>query len=162
MVVMDRMLRSAVFFGLLALLWAPTAIAEEPTRHSMGVRDVPAALHAIPAAGLRAIKVTPLIDAIVVEGPGRAARALAAAPFVRYVEPDPPDAAWIQEDTLPYGVHNIEAEVVWGGVPNATNVIPGLGGAGVKVAVVATGIARGDPDLAHTCGYGSNFTATGV
>ena len=133
MVVMDRMLRSAVFFGLLALLWVPTAIAEEPTRHIIGVRDVPAALHAISAAGLRAIKVIPLIDAIVVEGPGRAARALAAAPFVRYVEPDPPDAAWIQEDTLPYGVHNIEAEVVWGGVTNATNVIPGHGGAGVNV-----------------------------
>jgi len=161
MVVMDRMLRSAVFFGLLALLWAPTAIAEEPTRHIIGVRDVPAALHAIPAAGLRAIKVIPLIDAIVVEGPGRAARALAAAPFVRYVEPDPPDAAWIQEDTLPYGVHNIEAEVVWGGVPNATNVIPGLGGAGVKVAVVDTGIDCGHPDLAPNCVYGANFAAKG-
>ena len=133
MVVMDRMLRSAVFFGLLALLWAPTAIAEQPTRHVIGVTDVPAALHAIPAANLRAIEVIPLIDAIVVEGPGRAARALAKAPFVRYVEPDPPDAAWIQEDTLPYGVHNIEAEVVWGGVTNATNVIPGHGGAGVNV-----------------------------
>src|SRR2546428_3596168 len=130
MVVMDRMLRSAVFFGLLALLWVPTAIAEQPTRHIIGVTDVPRALHAMPAANLRAIKVIPLIDAIVVEGPGRAARALAAAPFVRYVEPDPPDAAWTQDDTLPPGVHKIEADVVWGGRTNATNVIPGPGGAG--------------------------------
>src|SRR2546428_7880590 len=161
MVVMDRMLRSAVFFGLLALLWAPTAIAEEPTRHIIGVRDVPAALHAIPAAGLRAIKVIPLIDAIVVEGPGRAGRALAKAPFVRYVEPDPPDAVSIQEDTLPYGVHNIEAEVVWGGVTNATNVIPGHGGAGVNVAVIDTGIDCDHRDLTPNCVYGPNLTVKG-
>ena len=161
MVVMDRMLRSAVFFGLVALLWTPTAIAEQPTRHIIGVTDVPAALHAIPAANLRAIAVIPLIDAIVVEGPGRAARALAAAPFVRYVEPDPPDAVSIQEDTLVYGVHNIEAEVVWGGVTNATNVIPGQGGAGVNVAVIDTGIDCGHPDLTPNCVYGPNLTAKG-
>ena len=161
MVVMDRMLRSAVFFGLLALLWVPTAIAEQPTRHIIGVTDVPRALHAMPAANLRAIEVIPLIDAIVVEGPGRAARALKAAPFVRYVEPDPPDAVWTQEDTLVYGVHNIEADVVWGGRTNATNVIPGQGGAGVNVAVIDTGIDCGHPDLAPHCVYGPNFTVKG-
>src|SRR5438876_675397 len=135
MVVMDRMLRSAVFFGLVALLWTPTAIAEQPTRHIIGVTDVPAALHAIPAANLRAIAVIPLIDAIVVEGPGRAARALAAAPFVRYVEPDPPDAVSIQEDTLVYGVHNIEAEIVWA-TKNGMDVINmSLGGSSFSQAV---------------------------
>src|SRR5438309_309489 len=84
-----------------------------------------------PAAKLRVTEVIPIIDAIVVEGPAQAAKGLARAPFVRYVEPDPPDAVWTQEDTLVYGVDNINAEVVWGGAENATNVIPGHGGAGV-------------------------------
>jgi len=58
-------------------------------------------------------------------------------------------------------VSNIEAEIVWGGAPGATNVIPGLGGAGVKVAVVDTGIDCGHPDLAPNCVYGANFAAKG-
>src|SRR2546425_3347768 len=140
------MLRSAVLFGLLALVWAPAAVAQQPTRHIIGVTDVPAALHAIPVVGLRVLTVIPLIDAMVVEGPEQAARGLAHAPFVRYVEPDPPDAVWTQEDTMVYGVYNIEAEVVCGGATNATNVIPGQGGVGIKVAVIDTGIDCGHPD----------------
>src|SRR2546427_2106044 len=140
------MLRSAVLFGLLALVWAPAAVAQQPTRHIIGVTDVPAALHAIPVVGLRVLEVIPLIDAIVVEGPEQAAQGLAHAPFVRYVEPDPDGAVWTQEDTLVYGVDNIDAEVVWGGTENATNVIPGRGGAGVKVAGVGTGKRLGPPE----------------
>jgi subtilisin len=155
------MLRSAVRFGLLALVWAAAAVAQEPTRHIIGVTDVPAALHAIPVVGLRALEVIPLIDALVVEGPAQAARGLAHAPFVRYVEPDPDGAVWTQEDTLVYGVDNINAEVVWGGSENATNVSPGQGGAGIKVAVIDTGIDCGHPDLAPNCVYGINYVSKG-
>jgi subtilisin len=147
--------------GSAARVSAPTAAAAEPTRHIIGVRDVPAGLRAAAAANLHAVGVIPIIDAIVVEGSGQAARALAGRPFVRYVEPDPPDAVWTQADTLVYGVSNIEAEVVWGGVHGATNVIPGQGGAGMKVAVVDTGIDCGHPDLAPNCVYGANFTFKG-
>jgi subtilisin len=154
------MLRWAALLGLLALLGGPAA-AGEPTRHIIGVTDVPAGLRAIAAANLHATQVIPIIDAIVVEGSGQAARALARRPFVRYVEPDPADAVWTQEDMLVYGVSDIEAEIVWGGAPRATDVIPGLGGAGVKVAVVDTGIDCGHPDLAPNCVYGANFAAKG-
>jgi subtilisin len=161
---MDRMRRSAVLFGLLALVWASAAVAAavpEPTRHIIGVTDVPAAERAIQAAGLHIIEVIPLIDAIVVEGPEEAAQGLAHAPFVRYVEPDPPDAVWTQEDTLVYGVDNIDAEVVWGGAENATNVMPGKGGIGINVAVIDTGIDCGHPDLTPNCMYGINYVSKG-
>ncbi len=155
------MLRSAVLFGLLALVWAPAAVAAPETRHIIGVTDVPAALQAIQAAGLSVIGVIPLIDAIVVRGSEEAAKGLANAPFVRYVEADPPDAVWTQEDTLVYGVDNIDAEVVWGGAENATNVIPGKGGAGINVAVIDTGIDCGHPDLSPNCVYGVNYVTPG-
>ncbi len=158
---MDRMLRSAVLFGLLVLVWVPAAVAQEQTRHIIGVTDVPAAEQAIEAAGLGIIEVIPDIDAIVVEGPEEAANGLANAPFVRYVEPDPPEAVWTQEDTLVYGVDNINAEVVWGGSENATNVIPGQGGTGIKVAVIDTGIDCGHPDLSPNCVYGINYVTKG-
>jgi subtilisin family serine protease len=160
-VMMDRMLRSAVLFGLLALVWAPAAVAQEPTRHIIGVTDVPAAERAIQVVGLRVTEEIPLIDALVVEGPAEAARGLAHAPFVRYVEPDLDGAVWTQEDTLVYGVDNINAEVVWGGAENATNVILGRGGAGIKVAVIDTGIDCGHPDLAANCVYGANYVSKG-
>src|SRR5215510_9038571 len=160
-VMMDRMRRSAVLFGLLTLVWAAAAVPAEPTRHIIGVRDVPAALHAIPVVGLEVLEVIPPINAIVVKGPEQAARGLAHAPFVRYVEPDLDGAVWTQEDTLVYGVDNINAEVVWGDAENATNVIRGQGGAGIKVAVIDTGIDCGHPDLALNCVYGVNYVSKG-
>jgi subtilisin len=152
-----RALRSAtLLLGLLALFHG-SAAAGEPTRHIIGVRDVPAGLRAAAAANLHAVEVIPVIDAIVVEGSSQAARALAARPFVRYVEPDPPDAVWTQQDTLVYGVFNIEAEVVWGGFPKATSVVAGHGGAGVNVAVIDTGIDCSHPDLMLNCRYGASY-----
>jgi len=135
---MTASLRGRLFLALGALLMpalplaaqqpAPPDAAAEPL--ILGVTNVGQAIAALRAQG------TPVRHAI---GVSRAVAVvgnpvtLSKLPFVRYVEPDPPDAAWIQEDTLPYGVHNIEAEVVWGGVTNATNVIPGHDGAGVNV-----------------------------
>jgi subtilisin family serine protease len=76
------------------------------------------------------------------------------------VEPDPPNAVWTQVDTLPYGVGNIDAEVVWGGTQGATNVVAGQGGFGVKVAVIDTGIDCGHLDLLPGCFYGANFVSS--
>jgi subtilisin family serine protease len=176
---MRALLRSAVLFGLVTLVWAPAtvaveppqrgigvadtpasqppAIAAQPTRHIVGVRDVPAAQRAASAANLHVSAVIPIIDAIVVEGPEAAVNALKSNPWVRYVEPDPLDAVWTQADTLVYGVYNIEAEVVWGGFAGATSVMPGHGGAGVNVAVIDTGIDCGHPDLQTNCIYGASF-----
>ncbi len=148
---------AALGFVVQAFFLAPAAVAQAPTRHIIGARHVPTALQAIQARNLRVIDVIPLIDAIVVEGPAQAAKGLAHAPFVRYVEPDPLDAVWTQEDTLAYGVFNIEAEVVWGGATNAISVIPGHGGAGVKVAVIDTGIDCTHPDLSPNCVWAANF-----
>lgn len=175
--------RPAMLFGLVALLWAPAtvaveppkggaagpdaaasgppAIATQPTRHIVGVTDMPAAQRAAAAAQLRVVGVIDLIGAMVVEGPDQAVQALARAPFVRYVEPDPPDAVWIQAETLVYGITNIKAEVVWGGFPKATSVIPGKGGVGVKVAVIDTGIDCSHPDLAGNCFFGAKYVSGG-
>lgn len=158
---MDRMLRSAVLFGLLALVWASAAVAAQETRYMVGVTDVPGVTQAIEAAGGRVLAQIPLIDVLVAEIPEAAVPGLQHNPNVRYVEPDPDEAVWTQEDTLVYGVDNINAEVVWGGAENATNVIPGQGGAGINVAVIDTGIDCGHPDLSPNCVYGINYVTKG-
>jgi len=132
-------------------------VGAQTNRFVIGVTDIPAAQKAAAAAQLRVLDVIPLIDAMVVEGPEQTVQGLLKAPFVRYVEPDPLDAVWTQEDTLVYGVANIEAEIVWGGTLNATNVISGHGGMGAKVAVVDTGIDCGHPDLQDNCIYGASY-----
>src|SRR5262249_29752231 len=175
---MQKLIRLLVLSGFVALVCVPTTVAAQPVRdtveasdvparrpaaaaqanrHIIGVRDVPAAQRAAAAAQLRVLEVIPLINAMVVEGPEQAVQGLSRAPFVRYIEPDPLDAVWTQEDTLVYGVFNIEAEIVWGGFPKATSVIPGRGGAGVKVAVIDTGIDCGHPDLQANCIYGVSY-----
>ena len=58
------MLRSAVLFGLLTLVWAAAAVAQQPARHIIGVTDVPAALHAIPVVGLRVLEVIPTTSTV--------------------------------------------------------------------------------------------------
>jgi subtilisin family serine protease len=158
---MDRMLRSAVLFGLLALVWAAAAVAAQETRYMVGVTDVSGVTKAIEASGGRVLEAIPLIDVLVAEIPEKALPGLQQNPNVRFIELDPNDAVWTQEDTLVYGVDNINAEVVWGGAENATNVIAGKGGAGAKVAVVDTGIDCGHPDLTPNCVYGVNYVSKG-
>ena len=82
--------------------------------------------------------------------------------WVRYVADDPPDAVTIQdgvvaEDILDYGVDNINAEVVWGGAEDATNVLPGEGGVGIKLGIIDTGIHCTHEDLTPDCNFGANF-----
>ena len=59
---------------------------------------------------------------------------------VKVVRPVPLVA--VVEDMLPWGIDTVDAERVWGGAENAVNVATGANsGAGVRVAVIDTGIA---------------------
>ncbi len=67
-------------------------------------------------------------------------------PFVKSVELD--YTYTILQDTLDWGVDQINAEVVWGGTENAADVVAGnYAGNGVKVAIIDTGIDYTHPDL---------------
>ena len=73
------------------------------------------------------------------------------------------------DDLLVWGVDRIDAEIVWGGAENAVNVVPGRNaGAGIKVAVLDTGIDLDHPDLNDniagqtTFVDGTTTTATGA
>ncbi|PYQ12951.1 MAG: hypothetical protein DMF80_16355 [Acidobacteria bacterium] len=140
---------------LLASGFAFAADDDEPL--ILGVTNVGQASRALRALGVNVRHEIGVSRAVAVVGNPVA---LSKLPFVRYVELDPPDAARTQEDTLEYGVENIDAEVVWGGAPKAVNCIPGQGGLGVKVAVIDTGIDCTHPDLTPGCMYGANFIST--
>ena len=140
---------TAVVFVLLSSF----AFAQE--RLIVGVTDLGRAERELPAQAQVRFKIG-ISRAFAVVGDAERLRRL---PFVRYVEPDPVDAAHIVADTLEYGVNNIDAEVVWGGSQGATTVVPGQGGAGARVAVLDTGIDCGHEDLAAGCVYGANFAS---
>jgi subtilisin family serine protease len=146
MMIMMTMLVSALAF---------TADDDEPL--ILGVTNVGESSRALRALGVQVRHEIGVSRAVAVVGN---AQALSRLPFVRYVELDPPDAARTQEDTLEYGVENIDAEVVWGGTARAVNVIAGKGGLGIKVAVIDTGIDCTHPDLAPGCVYGANFVVS--
>src|SRR5687767_2501084 len=96
-------------------------ITHAQERLIVGVTDVGRAVRELPAqAQLRVV--IGISKAVAVTGDAERLRRL---PFVRYVEPDPADAARIVSETLEYGVDNIDAEVVWGGSQGATAVLPG-------------------------------------
>lgn len=62
------------------------------------------------------------------------------------------------EDTIDWGVDKIDAERVWGGAEDAVNVGSGLpAGAGVKVAIIDTGMDTDHPDLAANYAGGYDF-----
>ncbi len=69
------------------------------------------------------------------------------------------DKEWrICQDTLDWGVDDVDAEVVWGGSENAVDVIPGnVDGTGVKVAILDTGIDYTHPDLDDNYRGGYDF-----
>ena len=139
------------------LLVGPVAVpaqAQERAPLIVGVTNLGQAVAALRAQGVPVRHVIDVSSAVAVTGDASRLRAL---PFVRYVEPDPPDAVWIVQDSLPYGVANIDAEVVWGGSQGATDVIAGQGGWGIKVAVIDTGVDCSHADLVGGCAYGANF-----
>ncbi len=131
-----------------------SSFAQAQQRLIVGVTDFGRAERELPAQAQVRVKLR-LSRAFAVIGDPERLRRL---PFVRYVEFDPVDAVHIADETLEYGVNNIDAEVVWGGSQGATTVIPGQGGAGARVAVLDTGIDCGHEDLAGGCVYGANFS----
>jgi len=66
----------------------------------------------------------------------------------------------ISQDTLDWGVDDVDAEEVWGGAEDAVDVIPGnVAGQGVKVAIIDTGIDYTHPDLDDVYAGGYDFVA---
>jgi subtilisin len=99
-----------------------------------------------------------LIPAIAADLPAAEIAALEKDPRVDYVEADA--ECFALEDTLPWGVDQVNAEVVWGGHENDVNIAAGRPtGSGVGVAIIDTGINYTHPDLAPNCPapYGANF-----
>ncbi len=131
-----------------------SGVAHAQQRLIVGVTDVSRAERELPSQAQVRGKLR-LSRAFAVVGDPERLRRL---PFVRYVEADPVDAVRIADDTLEYGVDNIDADLVWGGSQGATTVIPGQGGAGARVAVLDTGVDCGHEDLAGGCVYGANFS----
>ena len=130
------------------------AYAQQQQRLIVGVTDLAVAARELPAQAATVRGIIGISRAIAVTGDPDRLRHL---PFVRYVEDDPIDAVSIDAEVLEYGVNQINAEAIWGGAPNATTLIAGQGGAGIKVAVIDTGIDCGHQDLAGGCVYGANF-----
>ncbi|NQE53422.1 Tk-subtilisin [ANME-1 cluster archaeon GoMg3.2] len=62
------------------------------------------------------------------------------------------------EETLPWGVDRIDAELVWNGAEDGCDVTPGRNaGAGAIVAIIDTGLDKDHPDLAANIAGGRNF-----
>jgi subtilisin len=147
------------------VLVSVSTFAQTQQRLIVGVTDVGRAERELSPAQARVRFRIGIIRALAVTGDPERLRRL---PFVRYVEPDPVDAVHIMQtppppaDTLEWGVNKIDAEVAWGDAQGATNVISGRGGAGVRVAVLDTGIDCAHEDLAGGCVYGANFASAGA
>ena len=87
-----------------------------------------------------------IIDAKAAEIPERAIARIENNPRVAYVEVDA--EVYALEDTLPWGVDRIDAELVWNGTEDGRDITPNRNaGAGVKVAIIDTGIDDDHPDL---------------
>lgn len=68
------------------------------------------------------------------------------SPYVSSIQID--KTISICQDTLDWGVDDIDAEVVWGGSEDATDVVEGnVAGEGCKIVIIDTGIDYTHPDL---------------
>jgi subtilisin/minor extracellular protease Epr len=87
-----------------------------------------------------------IINAIAAKLPEPAIENIQKNPRVTYVEMD--GEVHTLEDTLPWGVDRIDAELVWNGAEDGCDVIVGRNaGTGVNVAILDTGIDYNHPDL---------------
>lgn len=88
---------------------------------------------------------------------------LKQANFTKYIyEQSEFNVTLDSNDDLHWGVDHTEAEVVWGGDENAKDVLPGYpAGAGVKVAVMDSGIDYNHTDLDDNYKGGYDFAGDG-
>ncbi len=87
-----------------------------------------------------------LIPVLAVSLPPQAIEALSKNPRIEYIEPD--STAQATEDSIPWGISRVRADQVWE---------LGNSGAGVKIAVIDTGIDYHHPDLAPNYKGGYDF-----
>jgi len=119
-------------------------------------RPSPADEAAVRAAGGNVRYEFATSNTISVEVPEAALAGLRNNPRFSNVRPVP--QVQLFEDQLVWGVDRVEADKVWGGAQGAVNVSPsGNAGAGVKVAVIDTGIDQTHPDLQANLAGGINF-----
>ncbi len=97
-----------------------------------------------------------IIDAKAVEIPEQTIDRIKRNPRVAYVEMDA--EVHTLEETLPWGVDRIDAELVWNGTEDGCDVTPTRNaGAGAKVAIIDTGIDEDHPDLQDNIADGINY-----
>jgi len=128
--------------------------------------DTPAQEQALAATGAVRVKALPAVHAAVVLADPADAQALARDPRVLRVESDPIASAQVLRmprnafalaaETVPWGVRRIRANRVWDRDHDQALDPGGDAGAGVKVAVVDTGIDLSHPDLAPNIAGGYN------
>jgi subtilisin len=124
--------------------------------HPAGARD----RRLVEGLGGKVKTVYNLIPALAATVPQQALDALRRNPNVAYVEGDA--TAHVLEDQLVWGADKVEADLVWGGVQGATSIASGrVTGAGVKVAIIDTGIDSTHPDLAGNYAGGTNCITGG-
>jgi minor extracellular protease Epr len=161
---------SRVFLALMAvvLLASGTLAATTPSSASVDrvrvfiqLPDFPRAedVVAIRSLGGELRHEFPDLRIISVEVPAAVVAMLERNPRFTSIEPVPLMA--LVEDTLPWGIDRINAEHVWGGGEKAVNVQSGrISGAGVKVAVIDTGIAaHADLNIVGGISYVSGVTS---
>ncbi|MGC9308942.1 MAG: S8 family serine peptidase, partial [Thermoplasmatota archaeon] len=98
-----------------------------------------------------------IVHAIAAELPSPLINALRRNPKVSYVELDK-KVQLLADDVLPWGIDRVDAEVVWGGSEDSTNIMVGsVTGSDVNVAVLDTGIDYTHPDLNDNYAGGYDF-----
>ena len=154
-----RIFSSAIVLMILVSILAPVAAAppeEKMVKVLIGFKDKPdAAL--VQAYGGQGKYQYSIIPAIAANMPERAINNLRNHPNIAYIEDDIQVHAL--GEVLPWGVDRIDADIVWGsdGVPQTA--IGANTGAGVKIAVIDTGIDSDHPDLYANVKGGINFVS---
>ena len=162
---MNRFLLALLVFGLVGsgafVRPLPSSASADFVRVFIQLPDSPRPndVAAVRAAGGEVRHEFTDLRIISVDVPENALQGLERNPRFLSVEPVPEMS--LVEDTLPWGVDRINAEVVWGGANKAVNVQAGrMSGAGVKVAIIDTGIAaHSDLTIVEGVSYVSGVTS---